>query len=50
MKIGDENLEAVPQFSFFRDMLTAGGGCKVAVVICCKCASSINSEEQINTG
>ena len=38
MKVDDEKLEAVPEFCYLGDMLSAGGGCELAAVTCCKCA------------
>ena len=37
----DENsstLEVVPMFCYLGDMLSAGGGCELAAITCCKCA------------
>lgn len=36
--VGDEKLEAVPEFCYLGDMLSAGGGCDLAAVTRCKCA------------
>ena len=36
--IGDEKLEVVPEFCYLGDMLSAGGGCELASIACCKCA------------
>ena len=38
MKVDDEKLEAVLEFCYLGDMLSAGSGCKLAAVTCCKCA------------
>ena len=38
VKINDEMLKAVPEFCYLGDMLSAGGGCELAVVACCKCS------------
>ena len=38
VKVGDEKLEAAPEFCNFGDMLSAGGGCELAAVTRCKCA------------
>ena len=38
MKVGDENLEAVPEICYLGDMLSAGGGCELAPVTHFKCA------------
>ena len=38
VKVDDEKLEAVPEFSYLGDMLSGGGGCKMAAVTRCKCA------------
>ena len=38
VKVHDEKLEAVPEFYFLEDMLSAGDGCELAAVIHCKCA------------
>ena len=38
VKVDDEKLEAVPEFFNLGDMLSAGGGCELAAVTCCKCA------------
>ena len=37
VKVDDEKLEAVPEFCYLGDMLSAGGGCKLAAVTRCKC-------------
>ena len=37
VKVDDEKLEAVPEFSYLGDMLTADGGCELAAVTRCKC-------------
>ena len=34
--VDDETVEAVPEFCYLRDMLSAGGGCELAAVTCCK--------------
>ena len=36
--VDDETLEAVPEFCYLGDMLSAGGGCELAAVTRCKCA------------
>ena len=33
-----EKLEAVPEFCYLGDMLSAGGGCELAAITRCKCA------------
>ena len=38
VKVNDEKLEAVPEFCYLGDMLSAGGGCELAAVTRCKCA------------
>ena len=38
VKVNGEKLEAVPEFCYFGDMLSAGGGCELAAVTRCKCA------------
>ena len=38
VKVDDEKLEAVPEFCYLGDMLSAGGGCELAAVTRCKCA------------
>ena len=38
VKVDDETLEAVPEFCYLGDMLSAGGGCDLAAVTHCKCA------------
>ena len=38
VEVDDEKLEAVPEFCYLGDMLSAGGGCMLAAVTCCKCA------------
>ena len=35
--IGDEKLEVVTKFYYLGDMLSAGGGCKLASIAHCKC-------------
>ena len=35
---GKEKLEVVPEFCYLGDMLSAGGGCELAVITRCKCA------------
>lgn len=46
MKVVDEKLEAVPKFCYLEGILSAGGGCKLAVIIntlqMCFGASSAN--------
>ena len=40
VKVDDKKLEAVPEFSYLGDnMLSSGGGCELAAITCCKCAS-----------
>ena len=34
VKVDDEKLEAVPEFCYLGDMLSAGGGCELAAVTC----------------
>ena len=36
--VDDETVEAVPEFCYLGDMLSAGGGCELAAVTCCKSA------------
>ena len=36
--IGDKKLEVVPEFCYLGDVLSAGGGCKLASITRCKCA------------
>ena len=36
--VDDEKLEAVPEFCYLGDMLSASGGCELAAVTRCKCA------------
>ena len=36
--IGNKKLEAVPEFCYLGDMISAGGGCKLASIKRCKCA------------
>ena len=38
VKVDDEKLEAVPEFCYLGDMLSAGGGCELAAVTRCECA------------
>ena len=38
VEVGNEKLKVVPEFCFFGDMLSAGGGCKLAAITRCKCA------------
>ena len=38
VKVDDEKLEAVPEFCYLGDMLSAGCGCELAAVTRCKCA------------
>ena len=38
VKVDDEKLEAVLEFCYLGDMLSAGGGCELAAVTRCKCA------------
>ena len=38
VKVDNETLEAVPEFCYLGDMLSAGGGCELAAVTRCKCA------------
>ena len=38
VEVGDEKLEVVPEFCYLGDMLSAGGGCELAAITCCKCA------------
>ena len=38
VKFDDEKLEAVPEFCYLGDILSASGGCKLAAVTRCKCA------------
>ena len=38
VKVDDKKLEAVPEFCYLGDMLSAGGGCEQATVTSCKCA------------
>ena len=36
--VDDETVEAVPEFCYLGDVLSAGGGCELAAVTCCKSA------------
>ena len=38
MKVDDEKLQAVPEFCYLGDMLSAGNSCELAAVTRCKCA------------
>ena len=38
VNVDDEKLEAVPEFCYLGDMLSAGGGCELAAVTRCRCA------------
>ena len=38
VEVGNEKLEVVPEFCYFGDMLSAGGGCELAAITRCKCA------------
>ena len=38
VKVDEEKLEAVPEFCYLGDMISAGGGCELAAVTRCKCA------------
>ena len=38
VEVGNEKLEVVPEFCYLGDMLSAGGGCELAAITCCKCA------------
>ena len=38
VEVGNEKLEVVPEFCYLGDMLSAGGGCELAVITHCKCA------------
>ena len=38
VEVGSEKLEVVPEFCYLGDMLSAGGGCELAAITCCKCA------------
>ena len=38
VEVGNEKLKAVPNFCYLGDMLSAGGGCQLAAITCCKCA------------
>ena len=40
VEVGNEKLEAVPEFCYLGDMLSAGGGCEVAAITRCKCAGA----------
>ena len=37
VEVGNEKLEVVPEFCYLGDMLSAGGGCELAAITCCKC-------------
>ena len=39
VKVDDEKLEADPEFCYLGNMLSAGGGCELAALTQCKCAS-----------
>ena len=38
LRFMNEKLEVVPEFCYLGDMLSAGGGCELAVITSCKCA------------
>ena len=38
VQVDDETVEAVPEFCYLGDMLSAGGGCELAAVTHCKSA------------
>ena len=38
VQVDDETVEAVPEFCYLGDMLSAGGGCELAAVARCKSA------------
>ena len=38
VEVGNEKLEVVTEFCYLGDMLSAGGGCELAVITRCKCA------------
>ena len=38
VEVGNEKLEVIPEFCYLGDMLSAGGGCKLAAITCCKWA------------
>ena len=38
VEVGNKKLEVVPEFCYLGDMLSAGGGCELAAITCCKCA------------
>ena len=38
VEVGNEKHEVVPEFYYLGDMLSAGGGCELAVITRCKCA------------
>ena len=38
IEVGNEKLEVVSGFCYFGDMLSAGGGCELAAITCCKYA------------
>ena len=38
LRLENEKLEVVPEFCYLGDMLSAGGGCELAAITCCKCA------------
>ena len=38
VEVGNEKLEVVPEFCYLGDMLSAGGGCRLAAITRCKCA------------
>ena len=40
VQVDDETVEAVPEFCYLEDMLSAGGGCELAAVTRCKSAWS----------
>ena len=37
VKVDDEKLKAVPEFCYLGDMISAGGGSKLAAITRCKC-------------
>ena len=38
VEVGNEKPEVVSEFCYLGDMLSAGGGCELAAITCCKCA------------
>ena len=39
--VGDDKPDVIPEFFYFCNILSAGGGCELAVVTGCKCACTL---------